>query len=127
MRRLILWVPPCALMAAIFFVSDLPGGDVQIRIWDKAMHFIVYGALGVCFLLPMTDGRWSKLTLRSATAAVLCAAFYGVTDEIHQMFTPGRHPDIRDMVADSLGAAAMVGLILLLRVVVSGRRSYTAS
>jgi VanZ family protein len=114
-------------MTAIFFASDLPAGDVSIRLWDKALHFIVYGALGVCFLLPVTDGRWSKLTPRSAVPAVALATLYGMTDEIHQMFTPGRHPDLRDIVADALGAAAAVGLIVLLRVVASGRRGYTAS
>jgi len=127
MRRVILWVPPCALMTAIFFASALPASEVTIKIWDKAMHFVVYGALGVLFLLPLTDGRWSLLTMRRAAPAVLFAMLYGITDEIHQMFTPGRHPDIRDVAADTLGAAAAVGLILVLRVVVGGRRSYTAS
>jgi VanZ family protein len=114
-------------MAAIFFVSALPGGDVSIRLWDKAIHFIVYGALGVLFLLPTTDGRWSRLTPSTAARAVLFATLYGITDEMHQMFTPGRHPDVRDLVADTLGAAAAVGLFMLLRVVAGGRRSYTAS
>lgn len=114
-------------MTAIFFASALPASEVSIRIWDKAMHFVVYGALGVLFLLPMTAGRWSALTMRSAGPAVLLAMLYGITDEIHQMFTPGRHPDVRDVVADTLGAAAAVGVILLLRVVVGRRRSYTAS
>ena len=114
-------------MAAIFFVSAIPASGLDIQIWDKAMHFIVYGALGVFFLLPMTDGRWSNLTMKAAWPAVLFALLYGVTDEIHQMFTPGRHPDVRDVIADTLGAAAAVGVFLLLRVVVSGRRSYTAS
>ncbi len=124
---MILWVPACALMAAIFFASDLPAGDVSVRLWDKALHFIVYGALGVCYLLALTDGRWTRVTARHAALAVAFAALYGITDEMHQMFTPGRHPDIRDIVADTLGAAAAVGLIVVLRVVAGGRRSYTAS
>jgi VanZ family protein len=126
-RRLILWVPACALMTAIFFASAIPGADLDIHIWDKALHFSVYGALGVCYLLPLTDGRWSRLAMRTAWPAVVFAMLYGITDEIHQIFTPGRHPDVRDALADTLGAAAAVGIILLLRVVVGGRRGYTAS
>jgi VanZ family protein len=122
-----LWAPPCALMTLIFFASTIPASDISIRIWDKAMHFIVYGALGVLFLLPMTGGRWASLTLRAAASGVGLATLYGITDEIHQMFTPGRSPDVRDVIADLLGAGLAVGLIFLLRVVAGRGRGYTAS
>ena len=46
--------------------------------------------------------------------AVLLATLYGAFDEVHQAFTPGRSPDVRDVVADCLGAALGVAAILLL-------------
>jgi VanZ family protein len=114
-------------MTLIFFASTIPGNDIPIRIWDKAIHFIVYGALGVLFLLPTTNGRWTSLTIKAAASGVALATLYGITDEIHQMFTPGRSPDVRDVLADLLGAAAAVGLVFLLRVVAGRGRGYTAS
>ena len=37
---------------------------------------------------------------------VLLATLFGVTDEIHQYFVPGRQADVFDVVADAVGALA---------------------
>ncbi|HYD83482.1 MAG TPA: VanZ family protein, partial [Opitutus sp.] len=36
--------------------------------------------------------------------AILIVSVFGVTDELHQHFTPGRSMDVWDWVADTLGA-----------------------
>jgi len=41
-------------------------------------------------------------------------ALYGMTDELHQMFVPGRQPDIADWIADILGVAIGYGTALTL-------------
>jgi len=38
--------------------------------------------------------------------AFAIAFLYGVSDEIHQYFVPGRHPDVLDVVADASGPFA---------------------
>jgi VanZ family protein len=94
-----------AIAALIFFSSSRshvasPG---LTRIDDKFAHFVVYGLLGtlVCRL-----GRgW-----RGAGWALLCASAYGVSDEWHQSFVPGRSTDVRDWIADTIGAAIAIGL-----------------
>jgi VanZ family protein len=49
-------------------------------------------------------------------AWVICAC-YGVTDEWHQRYVPGRFPSVDDWVADALGAAAaVIGLVAIARV-----------
>ena len=40
-----------------------------------------------------------------AAAAVILAALYGLSDEIHQAFVPGRMADPWDWMADGFGAA----------------------
>ena len=35
---------------------------------------------------------------------IVVAFLYGLSDEFHQSFTPGREPTVRDMVIDSVGA-----------------------
>lgn len=61
---------------------------------DKVGHALAYAVLGA--LLTLATGRvW---------AAVLIAALFGVTDEIHQYFVPGRYSEALDVVADTAGA-----------------------
>jgi VanZ family protein len=43
--------------------------------------------------------------------AVVLAALYGISDECHQLFVPGRQFDVRDMVADALRASACAGVL----------------
>ena len=51
------------------------------------------------------------MTLGGVGLAVLLATLYGVTDEGHQWFVPGRTAEVADLVADAVGAAVATGLI----------------
>lgn len=70
---------------------------------DKVGHFLVYGLLAtlVCRLRP----GW-----RGALIGLFAASLFGVTDEWHQSYVPGRSSDAMDWVADTLGAALAVSL-----------------
>ena len=95
-------------MAFIFTASSVPGSQVPAAIWDKLAHFLVYAALGAFFVLPLAQGRISGITSVRMATAIGLSFLYGVSDEVHQMFTPGRSPDIYDVVADTIGASAGV-------------------
>jgi VanZ family protein len=83
-------------MAGIFYLSSRPGNEVGLPApWDKLAHFLAYALLG--FLLARgLDGR---------RAAFGIASLYGLLDEFHQSFTPGREVSLGDFLADALGAA----------------------
>lgn len=101
MRRLLAWLPAIAWGLVIFNVSSqsrLPGPDQPG--FDKVAHFGAYALLG--WLLVRAADR-SALPL--ALGAVL-GVLYGATDEIHQMYVPGRSPDVMDWFADAAGVAA---------------------
>lgn len=105
MRRWISALLPVLLYAGLIFAlsgqSDLP----STRIWDKAAHFGEYAILAA--LLARALYLLSGLgALRSALGAVLLATAFGITDEIHQYFVPGRDADLLDLVADALGSLA---------------------
>ena len=105
-------------MGVIFFVSSVPGDKLPSQMWDKWAHLLAYAALGILFLLPLCDGRLLQIRAATAAIAVLLATLYGAFDEVHQAFTPGRSPDVRDLIADCLGAAVGVVAILLLTAII---------
>ena len=111
-RALWIWGPAIALMVAIFGVSSIP--DLQVSpagLSDKTVHAVVYGLLGALVLRAVTRAEWAGVTLVAALAAALISGLYGVTDELHQGFVPGRETEALDMVADAVGASGAVGVI----------------
>ena len=93
-------------MAFIFAASSIPAGQLPAGMWDKLAHLLVYAALGAFFMIPLAGGRMSRVTMLTAGGSILLSFLYGLSDEVHQMFTPGRTPDMLDVVADTVGAAA---------------------
>ena len=68
---------------------------------DKVAHFGVFGLLAI---LVVRNG----FSPRRAWIAVLAVSLFGLTDEWHQSFTPGRFVEFADWVADTLGAIIAV-------------------
>ena len=59
----------------------------------------------------LAGGRWSAVTVATLVQAASIAVAYGVTDEWHQSFVPGRDADLWDVVADALGATLAIGAV----------------
>ena len=76
---------------------------------DLLLHAVFYAILCVFLARSFTDPRirnWNRVILLT----VLVTA-YGITDEYHQFFVPGRNVSIWDVLADGVGgflAAAML-------------------
>ena len=97
-----------AYSALIFYLSaqsDLGDGasflDFPGR--DKVVHVIIYAIWGWIFSWALTGAR----PIRPASAVVIATilgTLYGVTDEIHQAYVPGRTSSIYDLAADAAGA-----------------------
>lgn len=97
-------------MAVIFGLSSLPGGAVPGR-YGSLGHFAVYAVLGGLYFTALA-ARMPRM--RAAWIAIAIASAYGVTDEFHQSFVPGRVPDPADWLVDTAGAAAAVITLVLL-------------
>lgn len=81
--------------ATIFTVSSQPGGAVGLPSpWDKLAHMLTYAILA--WLLRKSGP--------SPLGATALAILYGLSDEWHQSFVPGRFCDATDLLADSAGA-----------------------
>ena len=111
-RRVRIWGPAWAMMVLIFVLSSvsrlpsLPGG-----VDDSVPHAFEYGVLAALLLRGLVGARRRRVTVRAAWSAALLATLYGVTDELHQWFVPGRTAQVTDLVADALGATVAAGLI----------------
>ncbi len=103
-------------MAVIYELSSRSKLPKVSSISDEAIslggHCGAYAILAVCFwwALGMTDLASGKRILIALAGAVL----YGLSDEWHQSFVPGRTPDIRDIFVDGMGAVAGLFLVSLL-------------
>ncbi len=95
-------------MGFIFFLSSRSdGGGVNIPApWDKLAHAAEYAILG--YLLYRGLG-WAKGTWILAWGI---SVLYGLSDEIHQSFVPGRDASVWDFIADAVGAMAGAWLAL---------------
>ena len=110
MRRVLLWAPPIIYMAVIFGFSaqSNPIPVVTEHVWDKLLHTTEYAGLAL-LLTRAFVGEGVSLTT-AAFLAMIATSVYGGTDEFHQWFVPGRNSDVRDWLADSVGAG--VGAIV---------------
>ena len=102
------FVPVILIMGTIFFLSHQPATDLQflpdIPGLDKLVHGIVYGCLAAAALYAAPQRQLHHRPQLVGVVVVLFCVLYGVSDEFHQSFIPGREPSIGDLVADTLGA-----------------------
>jgi VanZ family protein len=88
-------LPPETVDSVVYFVR-------------KCAHVCEYAVLAWLFWRAFrkpqkNDARpWSS---KETWLALLCAAAYSTTDEIHQTFVPGRQGSVWDVLLDSTGAA----------------------
>lgn len=91
------------MIAALIFIasdqSELAGPSITGI--DKVTHFLVYGLLAT-LVVRLGEGR------RSAWVSLIVVSAYGLFDEWHQSFTPGRFVEVADWIADTLGAAVAI-------------------
>ena len=103
-RRFSLWAPLIGYMVAIFFVSNLQVAPLPEEVSDKTAHLCAYAGLAILGVRAVGGGLPCRVMLRVALLAFLIAAGYGIFDEVHQLFVPGRSGDVFDWFADASGS-----------------------
>ena len=116
LRLFFRWAPAVLWMAALFCFSSLsqrpPTPGLQGFRWDdKLQHAVAYAILGALVWRALADHQ----ALRRAVMALLISAAYGIADEVHQAFVPGRECSFLDWVMDAAGATIAVALLLVFR------------
>ncbi len=140
-KKIILWALVIGLMVTIFAFSHQPSNKSQdlsnSLLYDillffkievdmptleflsvairKLAHFSIYALLGFLLYLLMRVGYWVK-PWKSVNGALVTSLLYAISDEVHQLFVPGRSGMARDVCIDFAGA--IVGVVVAWCIVV---------
>ncbi|MCL7487617.1 MAG: VanZ family protein [Desulfobulbaceae bacterium] len=108
-------VPVTLVMGTIFFLSHQPGTELQLPHLpglDKLAHGLIYAGLAAAGLYGVPEQFRRARPKTAGALVVFFCLLYGITDEYHQSFIPGRVASLGDLAADAAGAAFLVGLWL---------------
>lgn len=108
MKLLKYWLPPILWGLIIFSFSSLQVGSSNEIYWKdflikKTAHVVEYAILAVLLYRAMINSEVNKK--KAFFISIIIAGLYGLTDEFHQSFTPGREPKIRDVFIDTIGGS----------------------
>ena len=101
------------IMGIIFYLSHQPGDFIQLPKFaslDKVAHAIAYGILAGTFIHGIHPFTHDSNRAFFAIAIVIFCLLFGIADEYHQSFIPGRFVSGWDVAADGLGALLVVGV-----------------
>jgi len=119
LARLALWLtrpPPllrifAGLCAAALIVGVLTLGATPLAVdavpdgWDKVAHMSLHFVVSVCLLMALRP--------RGALWVILLCLLFATTDEVAQIFEPGRTASIFDWTADVIGASLGIACVSL--------------
>lgn len=127
------WLLPVAWMVVIFLLShevaveSTARSDVIVSMLHgvgldsatefvtvlvrKSAHFLAYAVLGgmFCWVLQGYGLQMHKAIVIS----LALAAVYAISDEVHQTFIAGRSGEVGDVLIDTLGALAGIGVVVV--------------
>ncbi|MFI5400916.1 MAG: VanZ family protein [SAR324 cluster bacterium] len=108
------WAYALTASGILFVLSSAPiRQPVGWPALDKVEHVTAYTLLGLAYYnVGSAGGRRAGWTVAIATWLAVVA--YGISDEFHQAFVPGRSAEVADVLADAvggmLGVAAALGM-----------------
>jgi len=102
------WIPVLFCMAIIFYLSSIPGKDVPplFPYQDIVYHFGIYFLLAFFFARALLNSYPASSVTKILVFTVVFAFIYGISDELHQSFVPGRSVAGLDVFIDSIGGAS---------------------
>ena len=94
-----------AWAGVIFYLSSQSSIDTPALFpgQDKLFHMMAFGVLGFLFMGSMKTTT-SGYRIGQVWLVVILVVLYGLLDEFHQYFVPGRTVEFYDALADATGA-----------------------
>ena len=108
-----LWLPVILYAGLIFVLSSLPAAKIPLEIskLDKFFHLLEYLFFGILIARGI-KGTYPALSIKRIYFLVaIIALLYGISDEFHQFFVPGRTVSLWDALSDGLGG--LIGALFI--------------
>jgi len=99
-------LPAIVIAVGIFIAShqskiEIP--EIVPEFNDKLLHALAYLIFGITIILALKKNHPQITRAKCFTLLLLIGGLYGMSDEIHQHFIPGRTADVYDWFADVTG------------------------
>ena len=108
LQALLRRAPVVITMGVIFFLSHQSGDlftPYHFRWADKLAHLAVYALLCLTLIYSFEDRFRRTAKGMVVGVSIIFCLIYGLSDEFHQSFIPGRSPSFSDVAADAIGAS----------------------
>ena len=76
--------------------------DKYVKLIRKSAHFTLYLILGLLLINALSEHM--TINYKCILISLLIAFLYACSDEIHQLFVPGRSCELLDIIIDSSGS-----------------------
>jgi VanZ family protein len=103
-------VSPLLFMTIIFVLSSIPGrpenGSLKFIVdidpqLQNFLHIPLFGMLQILWLKALAT--MGMLGWKNVATCLVISLIYGVSDEFHQMFVPGRYASLTDLLLNLTG------------------------
>ncbi|MCP3918210.1 MAG: hypothetical protein GY711_21885 [bacterium] len=107
----VLWAGGIWLLSSLRSLNS-PEVHIVRAFLGNLAHAFEFGilALFLVLLLPRTQ-NWVRLTPRTIAAAAWAAILFGLVDEVHQSYVPGRDASLLDWVTDIVGVFCVLKMV----------------
>lgn len=96
--------------------------DMQPTI-RKMAHFTIYTLFGIFLFNFFRTFKWTAK--KQIALTLIIGAIYAISDEIHQFFSDGRSPLIKDVIIDSFGVLFGITIVLGMTKLIKKRKRNT--
>lgn len=99
--------------ALIFVLSSIPNlkTPFEFHMADKFLHSSAYLLFSILLFFSFYTSKGALWQKYAYPLSLIVGIAYGLLDELHQAFVPGRQSDFFDFLADFLGIA--MGLLMI--------------
>jgi len=108
-KRILFYVLPAVGYSALIFALSSFSLDIEelrpVFTFDKLLHLVEYYILGYLLMRAFITSDVPFLAASPVAAAILVGSAYGLSDELHQVFVPGRDSSLLDFLFDAAGVA----------------------
>lgn len=112
-KVMLVYLPLIFYWIILFILTSLPTSSVpSVGVNDKVEHFLAFFVLSfLVYLTALFQKKKIFLKKYAILFTFIIVSIYGIFDELHQLFIPGRSCELNDLLADIAGA--IIGILIL--------------